>query len=161
MNLDFNEIKTGQDFEELVVSYFKSLKEDKQILSVKVEPSGEGADGGRDILVTFTLTDGIDDFTRTWVVQCKFHQKSISPSKINDVNIPTLLHSYKASGYLLICRDGVTSKLSNMFEKLEKNCIFGHKYNFWTGSQFKRNFMRNKALLEQYFPEYYNSIKNN
>jgi predicted helicase len=158
MKLSFDEIESGNQFEDLVVAYFESLKEDKNI-AVKIKPTGRGADGGRDILVTFTITDGIDDFTRTWVIQCKFHQGSISTDKINDVNIPTLLHSYKASGYLLICKGDVTSKLSNLFEKLEKECIFEHKYTFWNGAQFINRITDRKALLKQFFPKYFEYSK--
>lgn len=52
MILSFNEIKDGQQFENLVVAYFKNLNIEKlAITEIRVEPSGVGADGGRDILV--------------------------------------------------------------------------------------------------------------
>ncbi|MEY4902278.1 MAG: hypothetical protein RLZZ292_93 [Bacteroidota bacterium] len=157
MKLSFDEIENGDQFEDLATEYFNSIQDEK-ILGVDVKKSGVGTDGGRDILVTFTITDSIKEFQRRWVVQCKFHKGNISTNKINDINIPTLLHSYKASGYLLICREDVTSKLSNLFESLEKECIFGHKYRFWNGSNFRSKLLRNQKILKQFFPEYY---KNN
>ncbi len=157
MRLSFDEIENGDRFEDLVDAYFNSLQEYENI-SVKTEPSGRGADGGRDILVIFTITDGIDSFERRWVVQCKFHEKNISTDKISDVNIPTLLHSYKASGYLLICKGGFTSKLTNLFDNLRKECIFGHKYECWTGTQFIGKFIDDQKILKQFFPNYYKSI---
>ncbi len=158
MKLSFDEIENGDQFEDLIIAFFESLK-DEQRMSVKIKPSGRGADGGRDILVTFVLTDGIDDFERTWVVQCKFHKGGISTDKINDVNIPTLLHSYSASGYLLVCRETVTSKLSNLFERLEKECIFGHKYIFWNGSMLTQKITDKSKILQQFFPKYYEFYK--
>lgn len=165
MTLDFNEIPNDKKFEDLVVSYFNDLKNEKEqsIIDVAVKPSGVGADGGRDILVTFKVADGITTFDRTWVVQCKFHETNISTNKISDINIPTLIHSYNASGYLLVCRQKPTSKLTNLLERLEANCKFGHKYTAWDGEQFKRLILvkAKKEILQQYFPKYFNHCVTN
>ena len=127
MTLDFREISDGQQFEELVAAYFEDLKNEKNpdIVDVVVKPSGIGTDGGRDILVTFQLSDSLVTFKRVWVVQCKFHNENVSPAKLVDVNIPTLLHSYNACGYLLVCKKGPTSKLTDMFERLGHRELLG------------------------------------
>ena len=165
MNIDFKEISDDEKFEDLVVSYFEDLKNenDSKILDIEVKPSGVGTDGGRDILVTFKVTDTVTTFNRRWVIQCKFHSTNISTDKIADINIPTLLYSYNASGYLLICRKKPTSKLTELFERLEINCKFENKYHVWSGEQFKRliNAKSNKKLLQQYFPNYFNFCKKN
>ncbi len=59
MTLDFNEITDDKKFEDLIVSYFEDLKNEKddKIIDVNVKLSGTGVDGGRDILVTFKVTD--------------------------------------------------------------------------------------------------------
>jgi hypothetical protein len=123
----------------LVASYFKVLSKKKQsnIVNVEVKPSGVGPDGGSDILVQVKLSDTITEFTRTWVVQCKFHSSSISPQKLADINIPTLIHSYNASGYLLICKEKPTSKLTELFNRLTKNCHHKYRYEIWSGEIFK------------------------
>ena len=95
------------------------------------------------------MTD-FGQFERIWVVQCKFHIRDISTDKISDVNIPSLLHSYKANGYLLICRTRPTSKLTVLLERLEENCIFGYKYNCWTGETFKRRLTKTANILTQF-----------
>lgn len=161
MILEFNEISDHKKFEELVVSYFEDLKLEKGhgIVDIKVKPSGIGTDGGRDILVTLNVTDTIATFRKRWVVQCKFHKSNISTDKISDINIPTLIHSYKASGYLLICRESPTSKLSELFERLEKNCMFGNKYEIWSGEQFKKRIITNKRIIQQFFPKYFEYLK--
>jgi len=159
MSLDFNEISDDKKFEDLVVSYFEDLKNEKEqkVIDVDVKPSGTGIDGGRDILVTLKVTDSVMTFERRWIVQCKFYNSDISTDRISDINIPTLIHSYKASGYLLICKQKPTSKLTDLFERLEINCRFEHKYAIWSGEQFKRLILikSEKEILQQYFPNYF------
>lgn len=161
MNLEYDEIKNGDQFEELVAEYFRLVKknEDQNISNVKVEQSGIGTDGGVDILVEFEFSDDITVFKRRWVVQCKFHKENISPSKIQTINIPTLLHSHRASGYLLICRESPTSGLTQFFNRLNKECKEGHRYMCWTGSQFKNKLLLMEGLHQAYFPKYFNFIK--
>lgn len=154
MNFSLDEIENDEQFEELIVAYFKDIKKDGA--NVKLYPSGTGADGGRDILVEFTVDDNIDTFQRKWVIQCKFHNSNISTDKIADINIPTLIHSYGASGYLLICKKRPTSKLTELFERLEQNCSFKHKYKIWSGTQLIDIILGAKASLrQQFFPKYY------
>jgi hypothetical protein len=157
MTLEFNEISDDQQFEELVTSYFEEIKKEKQddVVNIEVKPPGMGTDGGKDILVTFQVSDSVSTFSRKWVVQCKFHNSNISTDRIADVNIPTLLYSYGASGYLLICKNRPTSKLSELFERLEKECRLGNKYIIWSGEQFKRLLLVKESLLQQYFPKYF------
>ena len=160
IKFDLNEISDHKKFEDLTVSYFEDLKFEKghNIIDVEVKPTGVGTDGGRDILVTFKVSDSIVTFERRWVIQCKFHNSDISTDKISDINIPTLLSSYMASGYLLVCKQKPTSKLTEHFEKLESNNGLKKKYIVWSGEQFKRLILvkSKKEILQQYFPEYFN-----
>lgn len=166
MQLSLNEIKDHKQFEELLVSYFEDLRNEQghNIVDIDVKPSGIGVDGGRDILVTFRVSDGISSFTKVWVIQCKFHNADISTNKLGDINIPTLLYSYKASGYLLVCKQKPTSKLTELFERLEKSCRFENKYIVWSGEQLVRSILAksNRKLLQQFFPKYFKyCVKNN
>jgi hypothetical protein len=159
MTLDLDEISDHKKFEDLVVSYFEDLKNEKghNIVDVEVKPSGTGTDGGRDILVTLKVTDSIVTFERRWIVQCKFHNSDISTDKISDINIPTLLSSHKASGYLLVCKQKPTSKLTDLFERLESENGVVQKFIVWSGEQFKRLILvkSKKEILQQYFPSYF------
>ena len=157
MKLDLVEIADHKKFEDLVVSYFEDLKSEQvnNITDIKIKPSGVGTDGGRDILITANISDGITTYNKTWVIQCKFHASDISTAILKDINLPTLIHSYHAIGYLLICREKATSKLTDLFERLEQNCIFQNKYIIWNGEQFKTKILNREKILEQYFPEYY------
>jgi len=159
--IEFDEISNWQAFEDLVADYFREIKEQKNIVDIRVEQSGEGTDGGRDILVTFQLTDSIIPFQRKWVVQCKFYDKSVSKAELAKINIPTLIHEYGADGYLLVCKGNVTSTVSTMFESLRERCKMGYSYMIWTGSEFKNQLYIQppRPLIQKHFPEYYKFLQ--
>jgi Restriction endonuclease len=161
MKLDLSEIKNWKEFEDLVTSYFKSIPKilENDVTEILVEPTGEGSDGGRDILVTFRVFDSIVTYERKWVIQCKFYDKAVSKSTLSTVNIPSLVHEYGADGYLLICKNSVSSKVSEMFENLRRNCRFQYSYLIWEGSDLLQKLISNQQIIEQYFPEY-NKFKN-
>lgn len=163
MKLSYQEIADWQVFEDLVAAYFKAMPKDESnnITEVKVEASGEGPDGGRDILVTFRIDDSIQSFERIWVIQCKFYESSVSKTNLANCNIPTLIHEYNADGYLLVCKTGVTAGVSTMFESLNKNCKLNYSYDFWTGAQFLQKIMVSEGILRLYFPRYYQYLKLN
>lgn len=161
MYLDFDEIRDGTHFEDLVAAYFNELKRVKNsnISNVRTKQSGVGTDGGRDILVEFDLYDAVVDFKRKWVVQCKFHEANISPIHINSINIPSLIHSYKAAGYLLICKNNPTSGTTDLFDRLNEDCKFNYHYECWTGEIFKSKLSVTEKLHPQFFPKYHEFIE--
>lgn len=153
--LSLEEIRDGIQFEELVAGYFRDLQAVYGHVGCKdVDVSGEGTDGGKDILVKLELNDGLTFWQRTWVVQCKFRGRSVSLADIGDHNIPALVHSYGAHGYLLVVRGKVTSKLSSMFERLRSNCRFGYEYRIWEGSHLVERLQMRTHLIQQFFPEH-------
>lgn len=153
--LEFTELRSWQAFENLVAEYFRQTKGEKNIIDVEVQPSGVGGDGGRDILVTFEMTDSIRTFKRKWVVQCKFYDAVVSKSKLDKINIPTLIHEHKADGYLLICKGEVSSTVSLMFETLSRDCGLGYSYTIWTGEQLKSMIQVKPLLVKQFFPKHH------
>ncbi len=155
MELSYNEIESWEKFEDLVASYFREIKIENNIIDIKVKPSGTGTDGGRDILVTFRIADSLVSFKRKWIVQCKFYNRNLRKSDLSDINIPTLIHEYGAVGYLLICKERVTSGVSKMFENLGENCKFKYHYEFWHGSHFLDKIVTMNKLLQSYFPKYH------
>lgn len=159
--IEFDEIRDWQAFEDLVADYFRGIQGQKNITDVTVDQSGEGPDGGRDILVTFQVSDSIMSFERKWIVQCKFYDRSVSKTELSDINIPTLIHEYGAHGYLLVCKGGVTSTVSTMFENLRKKCRMNYSYMFWTGNQFKGLLYLQpyEPLIQKHFPEYYGFLQ--
>ncbi|MTI38275.1 restriction endonuclease [Fulvivirga lutimaris] len=155
-----DEIENEDEFEDLAAAYFKDLVSEQKndISRVETIQSGKGPDGGRDILVHLGFSDEVSVFERTWVVQCKFYNDSVGPSHINEINLPSLIHSYNAIGYLLICKNGVTSGISNLFERLSSECSFGYKYKFWNGNEFKNKLIMRESLHEVFFPKYYSEM---
>jgi Restriction endonuclease len=160
MKLDFSEIADWKEFEDLAAEYFRSVQKvpENNVTEVLVQPSGEGSDGGRDILVTFRVFDSILIYERKWVIQCKFYHRAVAKKELSTINIPSLIHEYGADGYLLVCKTNVTAKVSEMFENLTRNCRFSYSYSIWEGNFFIKKLMANEQLIEQYFPEY-NEIK--
>ena len=161
--LSFDEINDWNKFEELVAAFFRSLmsSNEKHFQDVTVKPSGVGSDGGKDILVDFTISDYIKQFTRTWVIQCKFHEENISPNQLFGVDLPTLIHSHNACGYLLICKSRPTTGLTNLFHKLNhQSTHFKYNYEIWSGEEFKGKLISaHPSIHEQYFPKYYKELK--
>ncbi|HFA52211.1 MAG TPA: hypothetical protein ENJ95_24600 [Bacteroidetes bacterium] len=69
IKLSFEEVTDWKKFESLVGAYFENIKkEDNEVFEVETIPSGEGSDGGQDILITFLMRDSISTFKRKWVV---------------------------------------------------------------------------------------------
>ncbi|MCC5923968.1 MAG: restriction endonuclease [Crocinitomicaceae bacterium] len=161
MNISFDEIIDGDHFEDLVAEFFRDLKSnpDNSISSVEVMQSGIGPDGGRDVLVEFEFSDDIKMFKRKWVVQCKFHDENISPGTIQTINIPGLIHSYNASGYLLICKMRPTTGTTQFFERLNQECKFKYHYECWNGNQFLNKLRLRTNLHSLFFPLYNNYIQ--
>ncbi len=159
--LTLDEISDWQSFEELLTDYFREIKEERNIKEIRVEATGEGSDGGRDILVTFLITDSIISFERKWVVQCKFYKGAVSKADLSTINVPTLIHEYKANGYLLVCRRGVTSNVTKMFENLREKCKMNYSYMIWTGSDLVTQLLMQppQPLMQKYFPEYYEFLQ--
>lgn len=161
MNLTFDEIKNDKLFEHLTATYFRELEEsnNNNITNVKVKETGEGVDGGKDILVEFDLSDDIKVFKRIWVVQCKFREDSVSPSHLKSINIPTLIHSYNANGYLLVCKKQATSGTTELFERLSEKCKDKYHYECWNGTQFLSKLMLNEKITQLFFPKYYSYLQ--
>lgn len=155
-NLNFSEIENWAQFEDLAADYFRAVQKEKSfnIIDVDVKQTGSGADGGRDILVKFRIDDSIKPFERKWVVQCKFHDAAVGKKHISDVNIPTLIHEYAADGYLLICKNRLTSQLTTTIDNLNTNCRSKYAYQYWNGTNFLNHIRVKPELIANYFPKH-------
>lgn len=151
ISIDFAEIPDGDAFENLVAEYFRV------VLQAEVLPPAVGQDGGRDILATFYINDQIVGFKRKWVIQCKFYEQKVSKNAVYNTNIPTLIHEHGANGYLLVCKNKVTTGLTRSFENLNRECKLGYNYVIWPGSQFLTmlGIVPPEPLLKTFFPQYF------
>ncbi len=154
--LSLTEIRDGQQFEDLVADYFREVKNDNEfnVDDVIIQQTGTGSDGGRDILVTFTVDDSIMTFTRKWVIQCKFYKEDVNKGHLSDINIPSLLHEYGADGYLLVCKNHYTSPVSKMFEGFNKECPFKRCYWIWNGQGILNRIRLKGNIIKNYFPKH-------
>lgn len=155
--LSLIEIPDWQSFENLVADYFREVKQDDEfnIDDVEVLPTGTGSDGGRDILVKFTVDDSVMTFKRVWVVQCKFYEADVNKGHLSDINIPSLLHQYGASGYLLVCKNHYTAPLSDMIEGFNEHCPFKRSYKIWNGSDLLKRVRLKNNIIEHHFPQHF------
>lgn len=154
--LSLEEIPDWRAFENLVADYFREVKRDNEfnVDNVIVQQTGTGTDGGRDILVEFTVDDSIMTFTRKWIIQCKFYEKDVNKTHLSDINIPSLLHEYGAEGYLLVCKNHYTSPVSDMFEGFNKNCLFKRSYSIWNGQSLLNRVRFKENIINSYFPKH-------
>lgn len=162
MELSFCEIKTWKRFESLTAAYFRALSiNSPHITDVEVKKSGDGSDGGRDVLVKMKLNDGVYTFDRTWVVQCKFSENNTAVGKalLFDVNIPSLIHEYRADGYLIVSNSTLSSRLTDQFERFQDGCKFGYRYDFWDGDEFLERIRVQPTIWPTYFPEFNKVMK--
>lgn len=154
--LSFDEIKDADQFEDLTAAYFRLLhNEHNAVKEILVDQSGKGTDGGVDVSIKVKVNDGLINFNRNWIIQCKFYEGTVSPSKMATINIPSLVHSHQAVGYLLVCKNGVTSGLTDLFRNLNRDCTFGYAYTIWKGDEFLKRIRFHHSLLESFFPEFW------
>lgn len=158
LKLTLDEIEDWEVFQDLVKDFFEALerRKDNQVRSVWAKKTGRGSDLGRDILVELQMHDGIQQFKRTWVVQCKFEKKALGLSSISNVGVKDLLDSYNADGYLLVSKSRVTSQLSQRLEELERSDRRGGRcYTYWEGPKLCTILIDFVDILRKYFPKYY------
>ncbi|MBM2816296.1 MAG: hypothetical protein HW421_3058 [Ignavibacteria bacterium] len=158
---NFDEIEDWKQFQSLVEAYFNELKNDpnNKIYQIEVIKSGVGGDGGRDILLTMNLDDEISTYSRKWVVQCKFNDKDLNLGNLDKINIPSLVHSLGADGYLLICRKYFTNNVQTFFANLNDNCKFKYRYELWDKDNFIDKLIDKDKILIHYFPKFYKYTK--
>jgi hypothetical protein len=155
--LSFDEIRDWEQFQELVAEFFRTCKTDGSLNVTEVEAmvSGRGPDGGCDIEVILRLHDGIKPFHRKWIVQCKFHSDTVGLPEMASGSIPDLLHQYNADGYLLICRNSLSARLTDQLKALAQGCRHGRHYCWWSGDEFIKQLRSKPTLIEHFFPKYH------
>jgi hypothetical protein len=152
--LCLDDIKDWRQFEALAAAWFRCLPQigGSSVKCVEVQSSGIGSDGGVDLVVHITLDDGILTVTRTYIVQCKFHEANISPAQLGVRSITDLITAHKACGYLLICKKMATNSLKHHFRMLTENCPFKYSYEIWSGEEFLLRLRKApKDILGQFF----------
>jgi hypothetical protein len=89
-------------------------------------------------------------------VQCKYSEDytAIGKKMLSEVNIPSLIHEYRADGYLLVSNSTLSAPLTLQFERFQKDCKFGYRYDFWDGDRFLVRIGYQSSLWPAFFPAY-------
>lgn len=116
--------------------------------------TGKGQDGDKDLIAIETAKGPIENFKRTWLINCKHYAgsgKSVSVKELN--NITDACKSIGATGFLLICSTQPTSSLINRFKELsEQNDII---FNYWDAIELERRLflLESFSLIHRFFPQ--------
>lgn len=148
-----HKIPDGNQFQQIVAEYFRSLKREKQdfhIADIDVDDSGIGCDNGCDIIVDFHFEDAIGKHTHRWVVECKSQKKAVGNRDINSENLGLIIDNKNANGYLLVCVSDASTSLKQLLNNNKKV-----KSVVWNGSQLWHKLVGSKKILQSFFPEYY------
>lgn len=153
LTASLKEIKNWEEFQSLTKRLLESM-------GYSVEPSGVGTDDGIDLIASSTISDNIEKHSKKWIVQCKFYKGAVSPSHINDQNLPTLIYSNDATGYLLVVKKTITAKLARLFTRLNKvdEAKLKFKYVVWQESDIIAKVLGKTDIEKQFFPKYYASL---
>ncbi len=110
------------------------LQKEKNISRIIPIGKTRASDRGRD----FEVIEKIDSISeikeRKWLVQCKYSESSISPSKISGWTDRIIEHHYY--GYWLMTNNDITPTLFDQFKDVEKNLEYNIKIKFWQRSDF-------------------------
>jgi hypothetical protein len=122
--LDFKELSPdGNDLELLI----------REILLTKgyrVQWSGKGQDGGKDLIC---FEDRKSEFLadrKTWLIQCKYKSKG-AVGKDDIDNIADSCAEHDAQGYLLVCSTFPSSTIITRLEKITNNQSNNLHATYW------------------------------
>jgi hypothetical protein len=152
--LDFKEIaKDGEDLELLT-------RELALALGYRVQWSGRGSDGGRDLILEESGDPLLGAKTRRWLVSCKHtaHSGSGTGRSVNgedvgsDGGIVDAVAQHRADGYLLVCSTQPSSALVTRLEAIESSkSVLTH---VWDGVELERmlNSPRAWSVAQRFMP---------
>jgi hypothetical protein len=117
------------NFQELCRLLLQKEPNMKSVISIG---KTRAADRGRDLEVQEVSGGFVSSKTITWLVQCKFSTKSISPDIIKGWTDRVREHGY--DGFWLMTNNDITPDLFDQFKGVEHNT--GIKVRFWQRGDF-------------------------
>ena len=147
-NIDWSLLKEEkeQKFQDLIFDLL-SLNSSK----VKIQPIGKSkaSDRGRD----FIYIEKIDTFEGEkqfkWLIQCKYSNKSISPSSISGWIDRFVEH--RVNGYWLMTNNDITPSLYDQFKDVELNEKYHIKTEYWDRLQIEALLNTYPVIYKKYF----------
>jgi formylglycine-generating enzyme required for sulfatase activity len=146
MPVDFKQIKKGEDFELLCEDLLRAMG------FTIVHQSARGPEGGKDLIVSETVTDrvGVSEEHRT-LVQCKHHAHSGKAVGFNEVaNYRDVMDQYGVRRYLLISSTVPTEDLREKFEKTSERG--GYIASLWSRGDLARFLDAHPDVRNRHFP---------
>lgn len=147
--LDFKELSEDGNELELLV---------REILLVKghrVNWSGKGPDGGKDLLCVESRKSEFFDDSKTWLIQCKY--KAVSGSSIGISDLDDIVDScshHNAKGYLLVCSTYPSSKVVERLEGITANEKIDLDCTYWDSVKIEQVLSTPKlwSIAQRFFP---------
>jgi formylglycine-generating enzyme required for sulfatase activity/Holliday junction resolvase-like predicted endonuclease len=146
MPVDFKQIKEGEDFELFCEDLLRARG------FTIVQQSARGPEGGKDLIVSETVTDrvGVTEVRKT-LVQCKHHAHSGKAVGFSEVaNYRDVMDQYGVRRYLLITSTVPTEDLREKFEKTSEKGEY--VASIWSRGDLARFLDAHLDVRDRHFP---------
>ncbi|MCA1568301.1 MAG: restriction endonuclease [Acidobacteria bacterium] len=126
--------------------------------------SGRGADGGRDLFFTESLSGPLSRERIRWLVSCKDKAKSnasVTEKDLPETGVRDKVTQHKANGFLLVTTTTVSTAAKELLDQLDKS-NGGDIYTLvWDSSEITAMLLEpsNQDLLKQFLPQSYERLK--
>lgn len=154
--IDFTEIAhEGDDWELFSRDFLQTIG-----LHIEVPPD-RGADHGRDLIVTETLSGEIANMRLRWLVSCKHFAKSRRSVTENDEqNLLERVRGFKADGFIGFYSTVASSGLNHRLEQLRANQDI-KDYRIFDNREIENRLITTgySSLLMRYFPNSYKQLR--
>jgi hypothetical protein len=149
--INYRELPTdGIKFEQLIREIF--IKE-----NYETHWTGNGPDGGKDLVVTEDLIGNLSSRKRKWIISCKHFANASTNGRsvgLDDLgNLVSDCQANGAEGYILVCSTYPSSSVVRRLEEIENN----HKIitKFWDGIEIEKRLLNPNTfgLIHTFFPE--------
>lgn len=147
--LDFKELPIdGNDLELLI----------REILLIKgyrVQWSGKGPDGGKDLLCFEERDSEFLKDKKTWLIQCKHNAHNGSSAGVNDLDdIVDCCTQHNADGFLLVCSTFPSSAVINRLEGISNNPSNNITATYWDATRIEQTLSTANlwTIAQRFFP---------
>lgn len=147
--LDFKELSEDGNELELLIREILLVK------GYKVNWSGKGPDGGKDLICYESRKSDFLDDTKTWLIQCK--HKAIGGGAVGISDLDDIIDScshHNAKGYLLICSTYPSSKVVERIEGITNNPKVDLECTYWDSVRIEQILSTPKmwSIAQRFFP---------
>lgn len=147
--LDFKELSVDGNQLELLIREILLIK------GFRIQWSGKGSDGGKDLICWEERDSEFLNDTKKWLIQCKHNahsRKSVSLKDLDDI-IDSCTH-HEASGYILVCSTQPSSKVVERLEGITNNPKNHIEATYWDSVKIEQllSTPRLWTIAQSFFP---------